>query len=55
MNSDKHVAIALQDLDPLIDSLEKHGRFFTFSKSGRRAVFTRDLDANALEFVEDKR
>lgn len=50
---DRHVAVTVKDLEPLIASLEKHGRAFTFSKSGRRAVFTRDLDANALEFIED--
>lgn len=50
---DRHVAVTVQDLEPLIASLEQHDRHFTFSKSGRRAVFTRDLDANAIEFIED--
>lgn len=50
---DRHVAVTVKDLEPLISSLETHRHHFTFSKSGRRAVFTRDLDANAIEFVED--
>jgi hypothetical protein len=28
---------------------------FTMSASGRRAVFTRDPDGNALEFMEEPR
>lgn len=52
MRSDKHAAVTVKNLDPLIASLEKHNVFYTFSKSGRRAVFTRDLDMNALEFIE---
>lgn len=47
------MAVTVRDLNPLVASLEKHGRKFTFSKSGRRAIFTRDLDMNALEFIED--
>ncbi|CAN8065210.1 unnamed protein product [Agarophyton chilense] len=50
---DRHVAVTVSDLEPLVASLQKHNRPFTFSKSGRRAVFTRDLDANAIEFIED--
>lgn len=50
---DRHLAVTVKDLNPLIESLEKHGREYTFSKSGRRAVFTRDIDANAIEFIED--
>lgn len=52
--SDRHVAVTVKDLDPLVASLEKHGRPYTFSKSGRRAVFTRDIDSNAIEFIEDQ-
>jgi glyoxylase I family protein len=34
--------------------LEKAEIKFTRSKSGRRAMFCRDPDANALEFIEVK-
>lgn len=50
---DRHVAVTVKDLEPLVESLERHGRKFTRSKSGRRAIFTRDLDMNAIEFIED--
>jgi glyoxylase I family protein len=50
--SDKHAAVTVKSLSPLIASLERHGVEYTFSQSGRRAVFLRDLDMNALEFVE---
>ena len=51
--SDRHIAVTVRDLNPLKESLEKNGREYTMSKSGRRALFTRDLDMNAIEFVED--
>jgi glyoxylase I family protein len=40
------------NLDALCDSLEAAGVTFTRSKSGRRALFCRDPDGNALEFIE---
>lgn len=46
------MAIAVKSLKPLIESLENNNRYYTMSRSGRRALFTRDLDANALEFFE---
>lgn len=49
---DRHVAMQVSDIDALQDSLEKAGLSFTRSKSGRKAIFTRDPDGNALEFVE---
>lgn len=49
------MALTIADLNPLVQSLELHDTEYTTSKSGRRAVFTRDPDANALEFVEDTR
>lgn len=49
---DRHVAFAIDDLDVLIASLEKAGIQFTTSQSGRRALFCRDPDGNALEFIE---
>lgn len=49
---DRHVAFAVDDIDALSASLEKAGIEFTTSKSGRRALFCRDPDGNALEFIE---
>lgn len=49
---DRHLALSLADLDGLRARLEANGIAFQLSKSGRRALFCRDPDANALEFVE---
>ncbi len=49
---DRHVALAVSDIDVLQDKLEQAGLEFTRSKSGRKALFTRDPDGNALEFIE---
>jgi len=49
---DRHAAFAVETLDVLSASLEKAGIEFTRSKSGRQALFCRDPDGNALEFVE---
>ncbi len=49
---DRHAAFAVEKLDVLSASLEKAGIEFTRSKSGRQALFCRDPDGNALEFVE---
>lgn len=49
---DRHVALTLRDLDALRRRLEAAGIPYTLSKSGRRALFCRDPDGNALEFIE---
>ena len=49
---DRHLALAVADLDALRASKEAAGVAYTQSKSGRRALFCRDLDGNALEFVQ---
>jgi glyoxylase I family protein len=49
---DRHLALTVRDLDPLAARLEAAGIPCTRSRSGRRALFCRDPDANALEFVE---
>jgi len=49
---DRHAAFAVERLNVLSASLEKAGIEFTRSKSGRQALFCRDPDGNALEFVE---
>jgi glyoxylase I family protein len=49
---DRHVAVRIADLEPLIERLEHHGVTYTRSKSGRRAIFFRDPDGNAIEVIE---
>lgn len=49
---DRHVAFSISDLAPLIARLERAGVAYTLSQSGRRALFCRDPDMNALEFIE---
>jgi glyoxylase I family protein len=52
---DRHLALAIENLDALKVRLEREGIGYQESKSGRRALFCRDPDANALEFVEQPR
>ncbi|TAJ79444.1 MAG: glyoxalase [Gallionellaceae bacterium] len=49
---DRHVALGVSDLPRLIVRLDEAGIAYTQSQSGRRAVFCRDPDNNALEFIE---
>ncbi len=49
---DRHVAVAVDDLDALTTRLDAAGIDYTTSRSGRRALFCRDPDGNALEFIE---
>ena len=49
---DWHVALAVSDLDVLASALNVHGIGYTLSRSGRRALFCRDPDGNAIELVE---
>lgn len=49
---DRHVAFIVIDLDLIKQTLEKNEINFSLSMSGRRALFCRDLDGNALEFIE---
>lgn len=48
---DRHVAFAVTDMEKLAERLKEAGVVFTLSRSGRRALFCRDPDGNALEFV----
>lgn len=48
---DRHVALAVTDFEKLIARLNQTGIAYTLSKSGRRALFCRDPDQNALEFI----
>jgi glyoxylase I family protein len=49
---DRHIAFAVDDLPALAHKLEGSGIAYNLSKTGRRALFCRDPDDNALEFVE---
>jgi len=49
---DRHIAFAVDDLAALITKLDGAGVQYNLSKTGRRALFCRDPDDNALEFVE---
>ncbi len=49
---DRHVALAVADLEKLIARLKQAEIGYTLSKSDRRALFCRDPDGNALEFIE---
>ena len=48
---DRHLALLVQDLDGLAGRLELAGIPYTRSRSSRAALFCRDPDANALEFI----
>ncbi|KAL0750506.1 hypothetical protein Bca101_032509 [Brassica carinata] len=49
---DRHACIAIRDVSNLKEILDKAGIEYTMSRSGRPAIFTRDPDANALEFTQ---
>ncbi len=49
---DRHVALAVDSIDELAKKLDSAGFSYTRSQSGRTALFCRDPDMNALEFVE---
>ena len=49
---DRHIAFAVGGLDELAHRLGAAGIAYTRSRSGRAALFCRDPDDNALEFIE---
>lgn len=49
---DRHIALAVEGWDALRLELDRRGLCYTLSRSGRRALFVRDPDGNALELVE---
>ncbi|KAE8682909.1 Mitogen-activated protein kinase kinase 2 [Hibiscus syriacus] len=49
---DRHACISIRDVSKLQAILDKAGIPYTLSRSGRPAIFTRDPDANALEFTQ---
>lgn len=48
---DRHIALAVSDFAGLVDRLNQAGVVYTLSSSGRRALFCRDPDGNALELM----
>lgn len=48
---DRHMALLVDDLDAIEQRLIARGLVFTRSKSGRRALFCRDYDGNAIELI----
>jgi len=49
---DRHLAMTVTDLALITSRLDQAGFDFTLSKSGRRALFCRDHDGNAIELIE---
>ncbi len=49
---DRHIAMHVDSVQALRDDLDKAGIAYTLSISGRKALFCRDRDGNALEFIE---
>ena len=49
---DRHLALTVNDLGGLTTRLDAAALPYTRSASGRRAVFCRDPDQNALELIE---
>jgi glyoxylase I family protein len=49
---DRHIALSVEDLAPIRDVLDKTGTVYTLSISGRKALFCRDPDGNALEILQ---
>jgi len=49
---DHHIAFSVSSIDALMNALESFAVPFTQSKSGRKALFCRDPDGNALEFIQ---
>lgn len=50
---DRHVALAVPNMAQLIERLNRAGIAYTLSQSGRMALFCRDPDGNALEFIAE--
>ncbi|VAW93349.1 Glyoxalase/bleomycin resistance protein/dioxygenase [hydrothermal vent metagenome] len=49
---DRHVALQVSSIKMIEKSLNLANIDFSVSKSGRKALFCRDPDGNALEFIE---
>lgn len=49
---DRHFAMSVTDLAAIVKVLDSAGIRYTLSRSGRRALFCRDPDGNAVELIE---
>ncbi|MDD5580762.1 MAG: VOC family protein [Methylobacter sp.] len=49
---DRHVALNVPDLADVREILDRQGIVYTMSISGRKALFFRDPDGNAIEIIE---
>ncbi|MDH5183839.1 MAG: VOC family protein [Gammaproteobacteria bacterium] len=49
---DRHIALHVEGLDELAQRLDTLGWDYSSSRSGRKALFCRDPDGNALEFIQ---
>ena len=49
---DRHLALSVTGLDSIVEKLEEEWVPYTLSKSGRKALFCRDPDGNAVELIE---
>jgi len=49
---DRHVAFTVGNIDLIVKELDENNVGYSLSRSGRRALFFRDLDANAIEIFE---
>lgn len=49
---DRHLALIASDLSDIQQRLKAENIPFTFSKSGRKALFCRDPDGNGLEIIQ---
>lgn len=49
---DRHLALQVRDIDTLAARLQAGGFRLSWSRSGRRALFCRDPDGNAIELIE---
>jgi glyoxylase I family protein len=47
---DNHLALSVEDVEPIKAALDAAGVPYSASKSGRAALFCRDPDGNAIEF-----
>jgi glyoxylase I family protein len=48
---DRHIAFSIDGFDEIPGLLQREGIPFTLSKSGRKALFCRDPDGNAVELI----
>ena len=51
---DRHLAMTVTDLAEIEQKLTSLDIFYTKSRSGRAALFCRDLDGNGIELIESK-